>query len=356
MFEADSQNSASAPSVPRGFTLQKFSARLRRGTIGGPWGEGGVPAKPPSPFRPPPPPLPIHPSGGGGPPDHPRPPLPPWTSPSLRCGQVFIKKLAQGAVMQMASRQVCDLYLRHLTIFQKVAVFYGTLNHFLTLYVADKSIMLYPAMWVLFAVAGISPNVLASHGSPIGVPWLIPLGALNMLPILVERQLEYTYISLTDIVFSIPFFSHQNRITSQYFALALTTHKGAYMASGRGLGHTRTSLVNIFLFHAVTNFLPGCQLLLLVVLWCALGGNALYMYWPMIAGVCPPAARARASARSAPTEGRCWRHCERGLPSQRRGNIRGPARSPAPACLSWATAHHLCHPLSRTGTELVAFE
>ena len=31
MFEADSQNFASAPSVPRGFKLQKFSARLRRG-------------------------------------------------------------------------------------------------------------------------------------------------------------------------------------------------------------------------------------------------------------------------------------------------------------------------------------
>ena len=40
MFEADSQNSASAPSVPRGFTLQMFGPPLA-GTIGGPWEEGG---------------------------------------------------------------------------------------------------------------------------------------------------------------------------------------------------------------------------------------------------------------------------------------------------------------------------
>ena len=63
MFEPDSQNFASAPSVPRGFTLQKFSTRLRRGTIGGPWEEGGIPASPPPPppSDPPPPRLVIHP-------------------------------------------------------------------------------------------------------------------------------------------------------------------------------------------------------------------------------------------------------------------------------------------------------
>ena len=49
IFEADSQNFASAPSAPRGFAL-KTSA----GAIGGPWEERGVPAKPPPLFRPPP--------------------------------------------------------------------------------------------------------------------------------------------------------------------------------------------------------------------------------------------------------------------------------------------------------------
>ena len=48
MFEADSQNFASAPSVPRRFTLQNVRPLFggdHRGTLGG----GGVPAKPPSP-------------------------------------------------------------------------------------------------------------------------------------------------------------------------------------------------------------------------------------------------------------------------------------------------------------------
>ena len=66
MFEADSPNFALAPSVPRGFTLQKCLARLRRGTIGRP-SEDGVPANPP-------PPSSLHPS------PHPHP-VPPTTPP-----------------------------------------------------------------------------------------------------------------------------------------------------------------------------------------------------------------------------------------------------------------------------------
>ena len=54
MFEADSQNFASAPSVPRGFELTNFWPAFggeHRGTLGG----GGVPVNPPPPSDPPPP-------------------------------------------------------------------------------------------------------------------------------------------------------------------------------------------------------------------------------------------------------------------------------------------------------------
>ena len=136
--------------------------------------------------------------------------------------------------------QVCDLYLTHLTLFQKIAVFYGTLNHFVVLYVADVSVVLFTAMWVLFAVAQIGPNILASHGAPIGVPWLIPLGILNMIPMLVERTLEYTYLSLTDCIFSIPFYSHQNRITADSFRNSLTTKKVPPCVAWEGAGVCRS--------------------------------------------------------------------------------------------------------------------
>ena len=58
MLEADSQNFASAPSAPRGFTLKNFRPAFGHGTIGGPWEEGGP--QPPPPQNPPPPPLPKH--------------------------------------------------------------------------------------------------------------------------------------------------------------------------------------------------------------------------------------------------------------------------------------------------------
>ena len=61
MFDADSQNFASAPSVPRGFKRKNFGPPSA-GTAGGPW-EEGVPANPP-----PPRPLQI-------PPPHPLPPF-----------------------------------------------------------------------------------------------------------------------------------------------------------------------------------------------------------------------------------------------------------------------------------------
>ena len=64
MFEADSQNFASAPSLPRGLKLQKIFGLPSAGTIGGPWEEGGGLSQTPPPFQNPPPPPPlIHPGG-----------------------------------------------------------------------------------------------------------------------------------------------------------------------------------------------------------------------------------------------------------------------------------------------------
>ena len=58
MFEADSQNFASAPSVPRGFA-SNFLGWPSAGTIGGPWEEGG-PSQTPLPLQTPPPPPPSN--------------------------------------------------------------------------------------------------------------------------------------------------------------------------------------------------------------------------------------------------------------------------------------------------------
>ena len=57
------------------------------------------------------------------------------------------------------------------------------------------------------------------------------------------------------------------------------------MASGRGLGNTRTSVVDLFLYHGVTNFLPGSRLLLMVILFCGLGHSLAFVFWPMVAGI-----------------------------------------------------------------------
>eukprot|EP00669_Euglena_mutabilis_P011079 TRINITY_DN574_c0_g1_i2.p1 TRINITY_DN574_c0_g1~~TRINITY_DN574_c0_g1_i2.p1 ORF type:complete len:782 (+),score=364.67 TRINITY_DN574_c0_g1_i2:3-2348(+) len=203
----------------------------------------------------------------------------------FNAASVFLKKLAQGCVMQLASRQVCDLYLTHLTAAQKITLFYGTLNHFLILYISDRAVVIFTAMWVLFQVAEIDPNIIASLGSSAGAAWILPLGVLNALPMILERGIEYTYLSITDIAFSVPFFSHQNRITADLFGLALQTKKGAYMASGRGLGNIRAGLVDLFVCHSQTNFLPGFRLIFLVIFYCAIGGNVIYLLWPMIAAL-----------------------------------------------------------------------
>uniref|UniRef100_A0A7S1JEU0 GH16 domain-containing protein n=1 Tax=Eutreptiella gymnastica TaxID=73025 RepID=A0A7S1JEU0_9EUGL len=204
----------------------------------------------------------------------------------FNAASVFLKKLAQGCVMQLASRQVCDLYLVHLTIFQKIALFLGTLNHFMVIVIADTSIFLFTWCFVLYQVAQISAGQLYLNGSKAGNPWIFQLGFLNVLPMLVERKIEFTYLSWTDVIYSMPFFSHQNRITAELFHVALRTQKGAYMASGRGLGNTNTSLVDIFLYHSATNFLPGCKLILLVIFYCSIGGSFLMLLWPFVSGVC----------------------------------------------------------------------
>ena len=62
------------------------------------------------------------------------------------------------------------------------------------------------------------------------------------------------------------------------------------MASGRGLGNTRTSIVELYLYHGITNFLPGIKILAMVALFCAHGHSLAYLFWPMVAGVCYVAA------------------------------------------------------------------
>ena len=111
MFEADSQNFASAPSVPRGFTLQTFSAPFSGDH------RGRVPANPHPPSHPPPtapcPPLLIHPglgatSGGTSRASHRMPcgwGYPPWKPPRWPSGR------GTGAAQRWLSgwtQQVCQ--------------------------------------------------------------------------------------------------------------------------------------------------------------------------------------------------------------------------------------------------------
>eukprot|EP00668_Euglena_longa_P002959 GGOE01003456.1.p1 GENE.GGOE01003456.1~~GGOE01003456.1.p1 ORF type:complete len:3098 (-),score=946.50 GGOE01003456.1:364-9156(-) len=204
----------------------------------------------------------------------------------FNAASTFLKKLAQGCVMQLASRQVAELYLTELTFWQRWALFYGTISHFLTIYITDLSIFVFAYMWVCFQLAQITPVSMGSFGSSASAAWLLPLGALNALPMIIERVLEVTYLGRWDFFTSIPFFSHQNRITAAFFTLAMDTQKGAYMASGRGIGNTNTHIVDIFCYHAATNFWPALELLTLVIIYVLLGGNSLWLMWTIIAGVC----------------------------------------------------------------------
>ena len=67
--------------------------------------------------------------------------------------------------MQLASRQVTDLYLTHLTIMQKIALFYGTLNHFLNIVAADISIFVFAYMFVAFQVAQVWTAAVSTVGA-----------------------------------------------------------------------------------------------------------------------------------------------------------------------------------------------
>ena len=87
----------------------------------------------------------------------------------FNAASVFLKKLASGCCMQLASRQVCDLYLTDLTIMQKVALFYGTINHFLNIVVADVSIFIFAYMFVAFQVAQV-----LCRGGQLALLWPLP--------------------------------------------------------------------------------------------------------------------------------------------------------------------------------------
>ena len=83
-----------------------------------------------------------------------------------------------------------------------------------------------PAFHSAASCPQVYPSDLKNLGSLAGIPWIFPLGLLNALPMLVEREIESTYLSLSDMLLSIPFFSHQNRITAHTFSVALQTQTG----------------------------------------------------------------------------------------------------------------------------------
>ena len=125
--------------------------------------------------------------------------------------------------------QVFDLYTSETSLTTRWALYYGSLAHYVNIYLMDHTVFLLAYCLVVFASGNVGLHRIRLAGSAFSAPWLIQLGFFHVLPMLAEMKLEFSYLRFSDIFMSLPFFSHQNRITAAFFSNAIQTGSANYM-------------------------------------------------------------------------------------------------------------------------------
>ena len=95
---------------------------------------------------------------------------------------VFLKKLAAGAAMQLSTRQVYALYTTETASHVRWPLFYGSLSHYMQLYLMDTSVWVLAYANVIFLYSHITTQHLWLKASSFAFPWIFHVGLLQGIP------------------------------------------------------------------------------------------------------------------------------------------------------------------------------
>eukprot|EP00760_Papus_ankaliazontas_P012249 PhM_4_TR1522/c0_g1_i1/m.50012 len=195
---------------------------------------------------------------------------------------VFEAKLAQGGAQQIRSFDVYRLN-RKLDVFQRFALFFSSLAFYATNLIMAITVNYYILAIALFALSGVSYHKLGLLDAVIAVPWLFQIGYVMALPMIVELIIQRGFWSgilqfFRTLIPSIFFFVFHLRTKTYYFTQGLLVGKGGYMATGRGFGLDRNTLVDIYTQYSESHLHEALLIVICLIVYGVYGEDTFGSY------------------------------------------------------------------------------
>lgn len=149
-----------------------------------------------------------------------------------------------------------------------MSFFYGSAGFFLNNAVVDVSVLIYVCIFLCLALASVSIADLTMLESPLAVEWLLPVGAVTILPQLFELSLEYGPIEgagrlLPRMLVTTIFFVFQNKVVAQSFTDAVLTGFSTYKGTGRPNANKPSTWLQAYRTYCSTHFYPALVVLII---------------------------------------------------------------------------------------------
>jgi hypothetical protein len=200
----------------------------------------------------------------------------------------FTAKLAQGAASQIKSRDVFDLYTR-LDFLRYFLLFHSSLGYYFTTTAMLASVKMYLFGLLVFSLAGYSAENLGNLQFIYSVPFLVQVGMFTLLPLILEVAVEEGVWAvlkvIVDLPFSLGYFLFQGQTTCHHLIESFAKGKSHYEATGRLLGVSRKSMVDLYQLYGRSHLEPAMDYLFYVVVYYIVSSSRFGGYLPLFAPI-----------------------------------------------------------------------
>jgi hypothetical protein len=207
---------------------------------------------------------------------------------SLSSTAIFTAKLAQGAASQMKSRDVFTLNTR-LDFLRLFFVFHSSLGYYFTTTTMLLSVKAYLFAFIVFSLAGYSAENLQNLSFVYSMPFLVQVGMATLLPLVLEVGREEGVLAvlklIADLPLSLGFYLFQGQTTTHHMVESFQKGKSHYEATGRLLGISRKSLVDIYQLFGQSHIEPAMDYLFYIIVYYLIASTRHGGYMPLFAPI-----------------------------------------------------------------------
>lgn len=207
---------------------------------------------------------------------------------SLASTYTFTAKLAQGAASQMKTRDIFDMNTR-LDFVRQFLLFHSSLGYYVATSAMMISVKMYLFGLLVFTLGGYSAENLGNMELIFSLPFLLQIGNFTLIPLLLEAYVEEGFWAVLRVIIDIPlslvFFMFQAQTTCHHLTESFTKGKSHYEATGRLLGISRKTLVDIYQLYGRSHFETALEYLYYVIAYHIIAASREGGYVPLIAPI-----------------------------------------------------------------------